>query len=67
MGLRTGPCNASIEENVLVSRSDKLYTELIRKKKTAEEVAGSDILYMILTKVTEERKRCKAVSRTATL
>ena len=55
------------EECDLVSRSEELYTELVGKKKTAEDVAGSDILDMILTKVTEEHKSCKAVSRTATL
>ena len=44
-----------------------VYTELVGKKETAEEVAGSDILYIILTKVTEERMRCKAVTRTAAL
>ena len=56
-----------IEECDLVSRSEELYTELVGKKKTAEDVAGSDILDMILAKVTEERKSCKAVSRTAAL
>ena len=56
-----------IEECDLVSRSEELYTELVGKKKTAEDVAGSDILDMILAKVTEERKSCKALSRTAAL
>ena len=54
------------EECDLVSRSEELYTELVGKK-TAEDVAGSDILDMILTKVTEEQKSRKAVSRTAAL
>ena len=50
-----------IEECDLVSRSEELYTELVGKKKTAKDVAGSDILDMILAKVTEERKSCKVV------
>ena len=49
-----------------MSRSEELYTELVGKK-TAEDVAGSDILHMILAKVTEERKSCKSVSWTAAL
>ena len=56
-----------IEECDLVSRSEELYTELVGKKKTAKDIADSDILDMILAKVTEKRKSCKAVSRTVAL
>ena len=50
-----------------MSKSEELYTELIGKEKTAEEIAASDVLHKILTKVSNKRKRCKDVRRTAAL
>lgn len=51
----------------LVSKSEELYKELVEKKKTAEEVGGSDIFQVILCHVLEEQKRCRAGSRTVAL
>ena len=50
-----------------MSRSEGLYKELIGQEKTAQEVAASDVLNKILTKVSEKRKKCKVTSRTAAL
>lgn len=51
----------------LVKDAEKLYSELVGKKKTTEEVCKSDVLSAIHACLIKEQNKCKAASRTSSL